>query len=133
MKLGHTHICYIDTTLCKAMSLPIYLLLSNFPKVKYIKHLIYQLMNFYRKMLDLLEKALMSFDLKIINKIIIVAEEKANRMYRHEQTSTSLSEKEIFFKFKEAFKVYTKHSMDTPRYAYVSCERLCYKKKCISI
>ncbi|KYN19387.1 hypothetical protein ALC57_08282 [Trachymyrmex cornetzi] len=36
-KLSHTHICYIDTTLCKAMSLPIYLLSPHFPKVRYIK------------------------------------------------------------------------------------------------
>ncbi|KYQ54057.1 hypothetical protein ALC60_07036 [Trachymyrmex zeteki] len=32
-KLGHTHSCYIDTTLCKAMSLSIYLLSPHFPKV----------------------------------------------------------------------------------------------------
>jgi len=94
--------------------------------------LTYQLTTFYGKMLGL-EKALTSADLETINKTIIVTEEKANRMYRHEQTCTSLSEKEIFSKFKEAFKVYTKRSMDTPRYAYVSCERLCYKKKYISI
>jgi len=75
-----------------------------------------------------LEKALTSADLETINKTIIVTEEKANRMYRHEQTRTSLSEEEIFSKFKEAFKVYIKRSMDTPRYASVSCERLCYKK-----
>ena len=41
---------------------------------------------------------------------------------------TRLSEEEIFSKFKEVFKVYTKHSMDTPQYAYVSCKRFCYKK-----
>ncbi|KAG5330256.1 PIF1 helicase, partial [Acromyrmex heyeri] len=38
-------------------------------------------------MLDL-EKALTSTDLETLNKIIIVAEEKANRMYRYEQTRT---------------------------------------------
>ncbi|KYN14475.1 hypothetical protein ALC57_13321 [Trachymyrmex cornetzi] len=126
-KLGHTHSCYIDTTLCKAMFLPIYLLSPHFPKVRNINRLIYQLTNFYRKMLDL-EKALTSADLEILNEIITLAEEKAKHMYRHEQTCISLSEKEIFSEFKNAFKAYTKRCMDTPRYACVSCERLCYKK-----
>ncbi|XP_018361467.1 PREDICTED: uncharacterized protein LOC108760158 [Trachymyrmex cornetzi] len=78
-------------------------------------------------MLDL-EKALTSADLEILNEIITLAEEKAKHMYRHEQTCISLSEKEIFSEFKNAFKAYTKRCMDTPRYACVSCERLCYKK-----
>ena len=65
------------------------LIITSFSKkVRYIKCLIYQLTNFYRKLLDL-EKALASADLETLNKIIIVAEEKANRMYRYEQTRTS--------------------------------------------
>jgi len=52
MKLDHTHACYIDTTFCKAMSLSIQLLYLHFPKVRYIKHLVYQMTSFYRKMLN---------------------------------------------------------------------------------
>jgi len=63
MKLGHTHACYIDTTVCKAMSLSIQLLYPHFPKVRYMKSLIYQMTFFYRKMLNL-EKALTSTDLQ---------------------------------------------------------------------
>ncbi|KYN07689.1 hypothetical protein ALC62_01337 [Cyphomyrmex costatus] len=126
-KLGHTHCCYIDITLCKAMSLPINLLSPHFPKVKYVKRLIYQITNIYQQMLKL-EKALCSADLDTLNEIITLAEEKAKRMYRHEQTYTSLSEKEIFSAFKNAFKAYTKRTMDTPRCVCVSCERLCYRR-----
>jgi len=80
-KLGHTHACYIDTTLCKAMSLSIQLLYPHFPKIRYIKRLIYQITSFYQKMLNL-EKALISADLETLNDIITVAQEKVNT-YKH--------------------------------------------------
>jgi len=57
MKLTYT--CYIDTTLCKTMSLSIQLLYLHFPKVRHIKRLIYQMTSFYQKSLNL-EKALIS-------------------------------------------------------------------------
>jgi len=80
-KLGHTHICYIDTTLCKAMSLSIQLLSPHFPKVRYFKRLVYRMTSFYQKTLDL-ERALTSVDIDTLNEIIILAQEKANmRMY----------------------------------------------------
>ena len=79
-------------------------------------------------MLDL-EKALTSTDLETLNEIITLAEEKANSMYRHEQTRISLSE-EIFFKFKEAFKVYTFLGHTSIYLCYV---RDFVIKKCISI
>ncbi|KYM96060.1 hypothetical protein ALC62_13287 [Cyphomyrmex costatus] len=126
-KLGHTHCCYIDITLCKAMSLPINLLSPHFPKVRYVKRLIYQITNLYQQMLKL-EKALCSADLDTLNEITTLAEEKAKRIYRHKQTHTNLSEKEIFSAFNNAFKAYTKRTMDTPRCVCVSCERLCYKR-----
>jgi len=46
MKLGHTHICYIDTTLCKTMFLSVQLLSLHFQKIRYFKHLVYQMTNF---------------------------------------------------------------------------------------
>jgi len=125
-KLGHTHACYIDTTLCKAMSLSIQLLYPHFPKVRYIKRLIYQMTSFYQKMLNL-EKALISADLETLNDIITVAQEKVNT-YKHQQTYTILSDEDIISKYSKAFKALTKRSMDTPRYVCVSCERLCFKK-----
>lgn len=125
-KLGHTHACYIDTTLCKAMSLSIQLLYPHFPKVRYIKRLIYQMTSFHEKMLNL-EKALTSADLDTLNAIITVAQEKVNT-YKHRQINTILSDEDIISRYSKAFKALTKRSMDTPRYACVSCERLCCKK-----
>jgi len=125
-KMGHTHACYIDMTLCKAMSLSIQLLYPYFPKVRYIKHLIYQTTSFYQKMLNL-EKALTSADLDILNDIITVAQKKINT-YKHQQICTILSDEDIIFKYSRAFKTLTKRSMDTPRYVCVSCERFCLKK-----
>jgi len=69
MKLSHTYSCYINTILCKAMSLPIQLLSSHFPKVRYIKRLVYKMSSIYRKMLQL-ETSLASADLNTLNEII---------------------------------------------------------------
>jgi len=86
-KLGHTHACYIDTTLCKAMSLSIQLLYPHFPKVRHIKRLIYQMTSFYQKMLNL-EKALISADLETLNDIITVGKNTGKNKYV--QTSADL-------------------------------------------
>jgi len=123
-KLGYTHACYIDTNICKAMTLSIQLLSSHFPRN--IKRLIYRLTSFYYKKLNL-EKALISADLDTLNDIITSTQEKAN-MYKYHQSDTILSQEEIISKYTNAFKALTKRSLDLPRYVCVSCERLCYKR-----
>jgi len=82
MKLGHTHGCYVNTTLCKATFLVIQLLSPHFPKVRYIKRLIYKMTSFYWKMLHL-EKSLTSADLNTLNEIITAARERAIT-YKHQ-------------------------------------------------
>jgi len=77
IKLGHTHSCYINTTLCKAMSLPIQLLSPDFPKIRYIKRFVYKMTSFYRRILQL-QKSLTTAELDTLNEIIIAAEKKAN-------------------------------------------------------
>ncbi|XP_071582385.1 uncharacterized protein [Temnothorax nylanderi] len=74
-----------------------------------------------------LEKALTSVDLDTLNEIIISAQQKAY-MYKHQQNRTTLSEDEIMSRFKNAFKAFTKRSMDTPRYVCALCERLLYRR-----
>jgi len=125
MKLGHTHSCYINTTLCKAMSLPIQLLSPHFPKVRYIKRLVYKMSSIYRKMLQL-ETSLTSADLDTLNEIITAAQENTS-MYKHHQAYIILSDEDIISKYSNSFKALTKCSMDTP-HACISCERLCYKR-----
>src|SRR5580765_2088899 len=125
-KLGHTRSCHIDLTLCKGMFLPIQLLSPHFPQVRFIKRLIYQLTNFYRKM-ENLDKALTDADLNTLSEMVTAAEEKAD-MYKHQQTDTILSDDDIIFKYHKAFKDLNKRSTDTPRHICVSCEKLCYKK-----
>jgi len=66
------------------MSLSIQLLYPHFPKVRYIKHLIYQMTSFYRKILNL-EKALTSADLDTLNNIIT-----ATGTSKYVQTSADL-------------------------------------------
>ena len=125
-KLGHTQACYINPNLCKAMSLSIQLLSPHFPKVRFIKRLIYRIRADYRKLINL-EKALNSGDIDTLNELIILAQDRAN-MYKHHQSLTDLSDDDIISKYSKAFKALTKRSMDTPRYVCVSCERLCYKR-----
>jgi len=88
--------------------------------------------NFYQKMLNL-EEALTFADLDTLNKIIILPQEKANRMYKHQHTDIALSDEDIIFEYKNAFKTLIKHFMDTLRHVCVSCERLCYKKNVFKI
>ena len=97
-KLGH--ICYIDVTIYKAMSISNYLLSPHFPKV--------DILNVYFLSTDKFLSQNVRF--RNIKQNYNFAEEKANRVYRHEQTYTSMNEK-IFSKFKEAFKIYIKRSM----------------------
>ncbi|XP_036140365.1 uncharacterized protein LOC118644830 [Monomorium pharaonis] len=125
-KLGHTQACYINPNLCKAMSLSIQLLSPHFPKVRFIKRLIYRMRADYQKLINL-EKALNSGDIDILNELITVAQNRAN-MYKHHQSLTDLSDDDIISKYSKAFKALTKRSIDTPRYVCVSCERLCYKR-----
>jgi len=125
-KLGHTHSCYIDLTLCKGIFLPVQLLSPHFPKVRYIRRLIYQLTSFYRKM-ENIDKALINADLNTLNKIVISAQEKAD-MYKHQQFNTILSDDDIIKRYHKAFKTFIKRSIDTPRNICISCERLCYKR-----
>jgi len=126
MKLGHAQSCYVNFTICESMFLPILLLSPHFPKVRNIRRLIYQLINFYQKMLNL-DEALYCADLETLNKIVIAAQEKAD-IYKRQQTNAIASDDDIFSKYKNAFKALKKRLMDTPRYACVSCEKLCYKK-----
>jgi len=72
-----------------------------------------------------LETSLTSADLDTLNEIITAA--KAS-MYTHHQAYNILSDKDIISKFSNSFKALTKCSMDTPRYACISCERLCYER-----
>jgi len=46
-KKGHAHSCYINLNLCKAMFIPVQLLSPHFPKVRYIRRLLYQLYSSY--------------------------------------------------------------------------------------
>jgi len=108
------------------MSLSIQLLYPHFPKMRYIKRLVYLMTSFYRKMLNP-EKTLTSADLDILNNIITVAQEKINT-YKHQQIYIILSDEDIIFRYSKAFKTLTKRSMNTPRYVCISCERLCFKK-----
>jgi len=66
------HIVYINATLYKTMSPPIQLVSSHFPKVRYIKRLVYKMSSIYRKILQL-ETSLTSADLDTLNEIITAA------------------------------------------------------------
>jgi len=118
-------IAVVDLNLCEAMSLSMQLLASHFPNVRYIRHLIYRLKDFYEKVLKL-DKALSSTDLNTLNEITL-AQEKAD-IYKYQQTSIILSDDNIISKYHNAIKALTKRSIDTPRHICVSCERLCYKR-----
>jgi len=80
------------------MSLSIQLLYPHFPKVRYIKRLIYQMTFFYRRMLNL-EKALISADLDTLNDITSIAQEKIDA-YKHQQIYIILSDEDIISKCK---------------------------------
>jgi len=125
-KKDHTHSCYNNLNLCEAMSIPMELLSPHFPKVRYIRRLTYQLRSFYREMSDL-DGALISADLEKLKKIVSLAKEKVD-MYKNQRTDTTLSDDEIISKYRNAFTILKKRSLDTPRYICVSCERLCYKR-----
>ena len=83
-KLGHPNSCYIDLNLCKAMFIQMQLLAPHFPKVRYIRRLIYRLKDFHDKTSKIGE-ALTSADLDTLNEIVTSAQEKVD-MYKHEQT-----------------------------------------------
>jgi len=74
-----------------------------------------------------LDGALISADLKKLKKIVSLAKEKVD-MYKNQRTDTTLSDDEIISKYRNAFTILKKRSLDTPRYICVSCERLCYKR-----
>lgn len=126
MKLGHAQSCYTNFTLCKAMFLPILLLSPHFPKVRNMMRSVYRLISFYKKMLSL-DEALNCADLDTLNKIVSAAQEKAD-IHKRQQTDTIMSDDDIFSKYENSFKALKKRLIDTPRYACVSCEKLCYKK-----
>jgi len=105
-KLGHTRSCHIDLTLCEGMFLPVQLLSLHFPRVRYIKRLIYQLTDSYQKM-DNLDEALTNADLNTLNEIVTSAEEKAD-MYKQQQTDTIMSDDDIISKYHQAFKALVK-------------------------
>jgi len=69
--------------------------------------------NFYQKMLNL-EESLTSADLDPLNEIITLAQEKANRIYKHQHTDIVLNDEDIISKYKNVFKTLIKRSMDTP-------------------
>jgi len=48
-------------------------------------------------------------------------------MYKHHQNDIILSQEEIISKYSNAFKAWTKRSLDL-RYVCISCESLCYKR-----
>lgn len=74
IKLGHTHSCYTDPTLCNGMFLPVQLLSSHFPKIRNIRRLIYKLSYIYRKMLCI-DTAVHHSDMLILVEILQFAYE----------------------------------------------------------
>jgi len=74
-----------------------------------------------------LDEALIHTDLDTLNEIVTSAQEKADA-YKHQQTDTIMSDDDIISKYHQAFKALIKRSTNTPRYACVSCEKLCYKR-----
>jgi len=112
MKLGHAQSCYVNFTICEAKFLSILLLSPHFPKVRNIRRLIYQLINFYQKMLNL-DEALYCADLETLNKIVIAAQEKVD-IYKRQQTNAIASDDDIFSKYSNAFKALKKR-LNTPR------------------
>lgn len=127
IKLGHTHSCYINPTLCNGMLFPIQILSPHFPKVRNIKRLIYKLLYSYRKMLGI-DAALKFSDMQALEEIVILAQEKADA-YKCHQNNIMMSDDDIISKYSCAFKALTKRSMDVPRNICLSCERLCYRRE----
>lgn len=130
-KLGHTHNCYIDLTLCKVMSLSIQVLSPHFPNVRNIKRLVYRLTSVYRKMCSV-DRALLCTDLQTLKDIVTLAQKKAD-MYKYQYCNVVLSDDDIISKYYDAFAAFTKRSMDTSRHICVSCERFCYKRSVCEI
>lgn len=127
VKLSHTHGCYIHPHICKAMSFPVQLLFPHFPKIRNIRRSIYQLTNFYHRILNL-DKALTCANLDTLNNIVVSAQEKAE-MYKYQRKDTILNEDDIISKYHNAFKAF-KNAQWIYRGIYVcaSCEKLSYKR-----
>lgn len=62
-----------------------------------------------------------------LNKIVAASQEKAD-IHKRQQTDAIMSDDDIFSQYENALNALKKRLIDTPRYAYVSCEKLCYKK-----
>ncbi|XP_066589551.1 reticulocyte-binding protein homolog 1-like [Prorops nasuta] len=75
-KLGHPHICYIDYNNCKSKFLIIEILSSHFIEIRYIKRLIYDLMNMDKNIRRIDD----AFDKNVVVKLNEIGEE-AQKMH----------------------------------------------------
>ena len=131
-KLGHSQACYVDPKLCKSKLLVLHFLSPHYPRVRYIQRLTYRLTHYYNKLLKL-DKAIRIGDVQVLEEIVDTLCGKCMSTNVINETVINLNEDEILSKYSKAFAVLTKRSIDTPQFACLSCEKLCFKRNVVDV
>ena len=117
-KLGHSHGCYIDPSICTSRFLPLQILSSHFPILRSLQKRIYSLHNLSMSISNI-EQALNNADYHFLRKIVEDAKIKTSSYPALDNTSI-VSENYINLKYKKAIKKFTEISTDLPRYVCYS-------------
>ena len=125
-KLGHSHGCYIDPTICTSRLLPLKILSSHFPILRSIQKRIYTLNNLCES-INNIDQALNNSDYQFLRKTVEDAKVKTSS-FPGSNNIAMVSENYINLKFKKAIKKFTEISSDLPKYVCYSCEKLCCLK-----
>jgi hypothetical protein len=124
-KLGHSIDCHACIDCCESNLLFLRSVAPHFPEVRNVVKTLYALRRCNKELRNL-DFAIKRHDVVTLSAMAGEAESNANAFF-HESCQNELSEVAIMATYKNAFKAFTKSSLDTPKYDCISCEKLCFK------
>lgn len=99
--------------------------------IRYIKILLYHLISINKK-LNKLDNALNNIDINTLRDISSKAQQQDGNCIKN-NVEINLDEDNIQAQYYLAFKAFTKKSIDTPKYACISCTKYCFKRDIIMV
>ena len=126
IKKGHPLECYTGLFKCQARILPLLKLASHFPEIRNMKRLLYDVRRLYNHIVNI-DSALRDMNIQFLTDLSIETREKSTS-YAIKKASSVAEERELEEKLKKTIRLFKKRSLDIPKHACCSCEKLCFMR-----